>query len=82
MNRFGYRTPSRYSAATFWAKIEDKRAKGDYHFTVGNTELIKACGLLVNNTAQFPFDFKKYVVSANFLTSQVSLNLCNARKAH
>ena len=29
-----------------------------------------------------PFDFKKYVARANFLTSQVSLNPCNARKAH
>ena len=39
---------------TFWAKIEKKE---DYHFTVENTE--------ITTQRNSPFDFTKYVFSAN-----------------
>ena len=44
--------------------------KEDHHFTVENTERI--------TQPNSSFDFLKYVVRANFLTSQVSLWLCRA----
>ena len=40
--------------------------KEDYHFTVENTELI--------TQGNSPFDFKKYVVSANFFFRALSLS--------
>ena len=55
---------------TFWAKIETKKKK-DYCFTLENTELI--------TQRNSPFDFKKHV-TANYLTSRVRLNPCNAEK--
>ena len=65
MNRFGYRTRIRYRAVGVGGGVPPPpplfgrklKTKGDYHFTIGNTELIKAHGLLVNNTTQFPFRF-------------------------
>ena len=36
----------------------------------------------INYTDAIPLSIKKYVVRAYFLTSQVLLNPCNARKAH
>ena len=42
--------------------------KEDHHFTVENTERI--------TQPNSSFDFIKYVVRANFLTSQVFLKLC------
>ena len=50
------------------------KKKEDCNFTFENTDLITQR----NNS---PFDFTKYVVRANFYTSQVRFNPCNARKA-
>ena len=47
------------------------KKKKDYCFTLENTELI--------TQRNSPFDFKKHV-TANYLTSRVRLNPCNAEK--